>query len=128
MTAPLLGRTTSGEPLAVDVDRLISTRMLLTANSGAGKSWALRRLLEQTHGRIQQLVIDPEGEFFTLRPLLESYPEPLSYEDLAAAAGYTAGAGAFNNPRGRLRSLGLIEYDPPGHARARSILFLDGGR
>ncbi|OFW99250.1 MAG: hypothetical protein A3E78_11730 [Alphaproteobacteria bacterium RIFCSPHIGHO2_12_FULL_63_12] len=41
--------------------------MLLTANSGAGKSWALRRLLEQTHGKIQQLVIDPEGEFYTLR-------------------------------------------------------------
>src|SRR3990167_5893163 len=53
--------------LPIDLQRLVETRMLLTANSGAGKSWALRRLLEQTHGKIQQLVIDPEGEFYTLR-------------------------------------------------------------
>lgn len=63
---PIIGAV-DGLPLALDLDRLVTTRMLLTANSGAGKSWALRRLLEQTHGHIQQLVIDPEGEFYTLR-------------------------------------------------------------
>jgi len=52
---------------AGDVGRLIVTRMLIQASSGAGKSWALRRLLEETHGAVQHLVIDPEGEFFTLR-------------------------------------------------------------
>lgn len=46
---------------------LIDTRLLVQANSGGGKSWLLRRLLEQTHGHVQQLVIDPEGEFATLR-------------------------------------------------------------
>ncbi len=66
MTRPILG-TAGGKPLAIDVERLVQTRALLTANSGAGKSWALRRLLEQTHGQVQQLVIDPEGEFYTLR-------------------------------------------------------------
>lgn len=66
MTAPSLGKS-GGRALPLDLDRLVSTRMLLTANSGAGKSWALRRLLEQTQGRIQQLVLDPEGEFYTLR-------------------------------------------------------------
>jgi hypothetical protein len=39
----------------------------MQANSGGGKSWALRRLLEQTHGKVQQIVIDPEGEFASLR-------------------------------------------------------------
>jgi DNA helicase HerA-like ATPase len=34
---------------------------------GGGKSWALRRILEQTASSVQQLVIDPEGEFSTLR-------------------------------------------------------------
>ncbi|HET6372680.1 MAG TPA: hypothetical protein VFG76_05200, partial [Candidatus Polarisedimenticolia bacterium] len=34
---------------------------------GGGKSWCLRRILEQTHGAIQHLVIDPEGEFASLR-------------------------------------------------------------
>src|SRR5688572_26886794 len=41
--------------------------MLIQANSGGGKSWALRQLLEETFGRVQHLVIDPEGEYHTLR-------------------------------------------------------------
>lgn len=68
-------KPTLGPGVAIDVERLVSTRMLLTANSGAGKSWALRRLLEQTHGQVQQLVIDPEGEFYTLR---ERFPYVLA--------------------------------------------------
>jgi hypothetical protein len=41
---------------------------------------------------------------------------------VAEAANYTYGAGAFNNPRGRLRSLGLIEY-VGGQLRAADALF-----
>lgn len=41
--------------------------MLIQANSGGGKSWALRQLLEETFGRVQHIVIDPEGEYHTLR-------------------------------------------------------------
>ena len=52
---------------AGDLNTLIDTRLLVQANSGGGKSWVLRRLLEQTHGRVQHLVIDPEGEFASLR-------------------------------------------------------------
>lgn len=51
----------------VDVERLLETRLLVQAASGFGKSWALRRLLEQTAPVVQQLIIDPEGEFSTLR-------------------------------------------------------------
>lgn len=64
---PVLGATLSGAPVTIDVDRLVESRALLCANSGGGKSWLLRRMLEQTFGRVQQIVIDPEGEFFTLR-------------------------------------------------------------
>lgn len=53
--------------LAVDLQVLVDTRLLVQANSGGGKSWCLRRLLEQTHGQVQHLVIDPEGEFASLR-------------------------------------------------------------
>lgn len=60
-------RITIGEGVTCDLDTLVNTRLLVQANSGAGKSWALRRLLEQTHGHVQQLVIDPEGEFASLR-------------------------------------------------------------
>ncbi len=41
--------------------------MLLQANSGGGKSYAVRRLCEITHGKVQQIILDPEGEFATLR-------------------------------------------------------------
>ncbi len=51
----------------VDLATLIDTRLLVQANSGGGKSWLLRRLLEQSHGKVQQIIIDLEGEFSTLR-------------------------------------------------------------
>jgi uncharacterized protein len=56
-----------GAAAKLDVARLLITRLLVQANSGSGKSWALRRLLEATAGLVQQLIIDPEGEFATLR-------------------------------------------------------------
>jgi hypothetical protein len=52
---------------AIDVDALLRTRMLVQANSGKGKSWLLRRLAEQLFGKVQVIIIDPEGEFATLR-------------------------------------------------------------
>ena len=61
--------TEAGDPrkVLIDLDRLIESRLLLQANSGGGKSWALRRILEETHGAVQQIVIDVEDEFHTLR-------------------------------------------------------------
>lgn len=63
----ILGQNPSGEKIQIDLNRLVETRLLLQANSGGGKSWALRRILEQTHGKVQQIVIDVEDEFSTLR-------------------------------------------------------------
>lgn len=51
----------------MDVDAIVRGRALYQANSGGGKSWALRQLLEETYGRVQQFVLDDEGEFSTLR-------------------------------------------------------------
>jgi hypothetical protein len=62
----LLGRSANGETW-LDLDRLVVSRLLVQANSGGGKSFLLRRLLEQSHGMIQHLVLDVEGEFHTLR-------------------------------------------------------------
>ncbi len=58
---------TLGGDLRCDLTVLVDTRLLVQANSGGGKSHTLRRLLEQTHGHVQQLVLDPEGEFASLR-------------------------------------------------------------
>src|SRR5438067_3009783 len=52
---------------SIDLPTLLDTRLLVQANSGGGKSWLLRRILEQSHGKVQQIVIDLEGEFATLR-------------------------------------------------------------
>ncbi|HEX8402269.1 MAG TPA: DUF87 domain-containing protein [Allosphingosinicella sp.] len=63
----VLGTTEAGEPLALDLDRLIGTHACVVANSGGGKSGLIRRLLETTHGRVQHIVLDIEDEFYTLR-------------------------------------------------------------
>ncbi len=62
----------------IDLNTLIDTRLLVQANSGGGKSWLIRRILEQSHGKVQQIVIDLEGEFSTLR---EKYNYVLAGKD-----------------------------------------------
>jgi hypothetical protein len=76
---------------------------------------------DELHARILDRLPGPEQRI--LKPLLAAYPNALDDEALAEQAGYTAGAGAFNNPKGRLRSLGLIDYPRPRTAAARDILF-----
>lgn len=53
--------------VSLNLEELIQSKLLVQANSGGGKSWLLRRILEQSHGKIQQIVLDSEGEFGTLR-------------------------------------------------------------
>lgn len=52
---------------SINLPALIDTRLLIQANSGGGKSWLIRRILEQSHGHVQQIILDLEGEFSTLR-------------------------------------------------------------
>lgn len=56
-----------GGEVQIDVEKLIVTRLLVQADSGGGKSWCMRRIFEQTHPFAQQIIIDPEGEFPSLR-------------------------------------------------------------
>lgn len=44
--------------IGINVATLLETRLLVQASSGGGKSWALRRLLEQTANHVQHLIID----------------------------------------------------------------------
>lgn len=66
MSKILIGEA-NGKNVSIDLDTLLRTRLLIQANSGKGKSWLLRRLAEQFFGKVQVLIIDPEGEFATLR-------------------------------------------------------------
>lgn len=52
--------------MRVDIEELLATRLLVQGNSGSGKSHLLRRLLEESAPLVQQVVIDPEGDFVTL--------------------------------------------------------------
>lgn len=74
------------------------------------------------HEKVLSVLGGPEQR--VLKPLLEVYPNAMPNEVLASMSGYTFGSGGFNNPKGRLRSLGLIEY-VNGGCRARDILFLN---
>ena len=48
-------------------ERLIGSRIIIQGASGAGKTYAIRKILETTHGQMQHLVLDVEDELFTLR-------------------------------------------------------------
>lgn len=61
-----MGSAQAGKPASLDLEELLATRLLVQGNSGSGKSHLLRRLLEQSANWVQQVVIDPEGDFVTL--------------------------------------------------------------
>lgn len=66
MSRILVGKS-GNRNVTLDLDALLRTRALIQANSGKGKSWLLRRIAEQLFGKVQVILIDPEGEFATLR-------------------------------------------------------------
>src|SRR5688572_25079010 len=57
--------------IKIDLETLLETKLLIEADSGSGKSWAIRKMSEECSGKVQQILIDPEGDFITLR---EKYP------------------------------------------------------
>lgn len=53
--------------VGIELDRLVSSRALVMASSGGGKSYLLRKLIETLYGQIQIIVLDAEGEFSSMR-------------------------------------------------------------
>jgi len=51
----------------IDLPTLIDSRALICANSGGGKSFTVRKLMEEAHGKVLSIILDIEGEFKTLR-------------------------------------------------------------
>jgi hypothetical protein len=78
---------------------------------------------QELHARVMARLKGPEQRI--LQPLLDAYPNGYTNEALSTLADYSDGGGAYNNPRGRLRSMGLIEYRAGGKVFARDILFLE---
>ena len=104
-----------GYEVDVNLQRLLETRMLIQANSGAGKSWALRRLLEITSNSVQQIVIDVEGEFSTLR---EQYNYIVCAADEADAVAHPKTAKLLARKLRELHVSAIIDiYDLKAHER-----------
>jgi hypothetical protein len=61
-----MGEDRTGKSVPIDLEELLATRLLVQGNSGSGKSHLLRRLLERSAAQVQQIIIDPEGDFVTL--------------------------------------------------------------
>jgi DNA-binding winged helix-turn-helix (wHTH) protein len=64
----------------------------------------------------------PKAEQAILKVLIKHYPKVVSNETCAEEAGYSHTSTGYTNPRGRLRTLGLAEYQGGGVV-AKSILF-----
>jgi hypothetical protein len=77
----------------------------------------------ELHTRVLRQLPNPEQRI--LQPLLTAYPDGIDNDDLARKAGYEPGGGAFNNPRGRLRTLELVTYPERGIVRCSDWLFID---
>jgi hypothetical protein len=61
-----IGPGASRVPAMIDLEELLATRLLVQGNSGSGKSHLLRRILEQSAPHVQEVVVDPEGDFVSL--------------------------------------------------------------
>jgi hypothetical protein len=57
--------------IEIDLETFLESKLLIEADSGSGKSWTIRKMAEECSGKVQQIIIDPEGDFITLR---EKYP------------------------------------------------------
>lgn len=62
----MIGTTHDGVELTLDAESLIGTHLAIIGNSGAGKSYTLRKILEETRDSLIQIVLDTEDEFHTL--------------------------------------------------------------
>ena len=117
-----LGKSQHGR-VSFNLSTLVDTRLLIQSNSGGGKSWAIRRLLEQSHGQVQQIVLDLEGEFSTLRE---------KFDYILAGRGGDTAAEPKSAPllARRLLELGVSAicdlYELKAHERVRFVrLFLE---
>jgi hypothetical protein len=110
----LLGTASNGDQIGVGLAKMIEGRLLIQGVSGAGKSWTLRRLLEQTAKTIQQIIIDPEGEFRQFAAALDILHIDGSKLDLATL---TLAAQRIREHRASV-VLDLAELDMDGQMQA----------
>lgn len=121
---PLVLGLTGDDPLELQLDKLLGSHACIIANSGGGKSGLLRKILEQSHGRVQHIVLDVEDEFYTLREKQEYVIAGGDGGDVPIALD-TAGAlarGALEHGFSLIVQLNELGADAPAYVAS----FLDG--
>ncbi len=104
------------------VDYINPDRIKLTEKGKEFANWPQETLtIDDLQEKVLSILPGPEQKI--LRVLIDAYPNEMTKAECAQASGYAQG-GAFNNPLGRLRSLGLIDYPQPGYVVALPVLFL----
>lgn len=111
-SAIAIGDSVTGSgPIGLDLAKLIEGRLLIQGNSGAGKSILLRRIFEESFGRIQLVVLDPDGEFSTLAEIFD-------LAVIAAAELLRIGGAALARQLREKRISAILDmYDMPSEAR-----------
>ena len=55
----------------LDFNKLVNGRTFVSSMTDGGKSWTIRKICEEIFGKVGLIILDPEGEYITLR---EKYP------------------------------------------------------
>lgn len=95
--------------------------MLTPSGDKKAEAPAIEVTQEEFHRHVRAKLTGPQLKLFD--PVLQAYPEALTTDAVADAAGYSAGSGNFNNLRGQLKTIGLVTYPRPGEIRASDWLF-----
>jgi hypothetical protein len=67
-----IGKTLgTNEPFYLDIPNIVTGRTFIASITRYGKSWSARKIVEECFGHAGIIVIDPEGEYISLR---EKYP------------------------------------------------------
>jgi hypothetical protein len=79
--------------------------------------------VKELQSRVLEKLPGPERKI--LRVLIDHYPKALTNEDCAQETGYSPTSTSYTNPRGALRSFGLIDLPKKGMVAASPALFLE---
>lgn len=93
-----------------------------------GRAIAENSLTISTLEELHDVWRDKLGNVATriLNPLIDAYPDDVDTAAVADSAGYHPNAKSFANMKGRLRTLGLIDYPGAGRMAATKVLFPEG--
>ena len=67
----IIGKNLEGDNVKIDDRRLVTERTFICSMTRYGKSYCIRKIAEESFGKIGIIIVDPEGEYVSLR---EKFP------------------------------------------------------